>query len=478
MDRDDAGFVLAVMTGLDWYQLLLLRGIRASLAQRGLPVIVHTDDRVTDEPASSLTCLITHRRPLGIILTPSLSGAQDQALGRLARERGIPVVRLGQDIRGETCVRADNVQGMTLLTAHLLDDFGARRPALLYGTSNQTDHVDRELAFRAELQRRGLPLDEELILATGTSLARASVALTGLLNEHPDIDAVVTMDDRVAAMAVDLVGRFGRVVGDDIAVSGFDNYPLSTSIGPGITSVDQRLEEQGAQAGEALLDLLDGAPPGTHHLTPCVLVVRGSTFPDHPGGLPDQPILRGAAELVHQQLATQESLIRLCGALIGVRAVEELRTPVEAEVGALGIDRFFLALYEQSESIEEEPDGSLASDEPATRNGPTAGDEPAARAGSDACRHRPARLVCDHHAGTGHTPLPQRFTNCLLPGYLAAEMSTGTLCRAELVVGRRAVGYLLFEPSPTAVPVLSTIRTNLERALAVVLPASGTRIHP
>jgi LacI family transcriptional regulator len=484
MDGEDAEFVLVVMTALEWYQLLLLRGIRAVLAQRGLTVLVHTDDKVTDEPAASLACLITHHRPSGIIVTPTLSGAQDQALGRITRDQGIPVVHLNQDIRGQTCVRADNVQGMTLLTAHLLDDFGARRPALLYGTSNQTDHIDRELAFRAELQRRDLPVDQELILTVGTSPARASAALRELLHDHPDVDAIMTMDDQVAALAVDVLERLGRRVGQDIAVTGFDNYPLAAITWPGITSVDQQLQDQGTQAAQALLELIDGTEPGTHHLTPCTLVVRRSTQRNTTGPAPDLEAVHGAAQFMHGQLTVQESLTRLCGALIGVRAVTELRPVIAAQAKPLGFDRFFLVLYEQNEPTQEadrplarddshEPDKPITQPgDPGAPNRPTkAPEQPGTpeHPASNTCRHHPARLVCDYHAGADHTPLQQRYTNHLLPGYLAGELSTGTLCRRELVVNGHAVGYLLVEPTPAAAPVLDTVRTNLARALAACI---------
>ncbi len=64
-------------------------------------------------------------------------------------------------------------------------------------------------------------------------------------------------------------------------------WPLAAFTWPGITSVDQRLKEQGAQAAQAPLELIDGAEPGTRQLTPWALAacLAHPTGSRNPGSL-------------------------------------------------------------------------------------------------------------------------------------------------------------------------------------------------
>jgi LacI family transcriptional regulator len=73
----------------------------------------------------------------------------------------------------------------------------------------------------------------------------------------------------------------GRSVPGDIAVTGYDNWPVfALESEPQLTTVDMNLEALGAAAARELFMIIDGeARPGGVRWHDCDLVIRGSTWP-------------------------------------------------------------------------------------------------------------------------------------------------------------------------------------------------------
>ena len=451
MARVPSRRVLVIMTGLSSYQIPLLEGIRTVLLERGYSVVVHLHDLSSAELPWQLRCLLTHGRPAGVIASGCVTAAQDEQVRRLVTEHGIPTVHLGKDLPGETCVRGDNVQGMAALMAHLLDEHGARRPAFIRGTAHQPDHRDRERVFREELARRGLPVDEELVIEGGLHQTPRVRALRALLSARPDLDALVASDDIAAIFAVDILAELGWQVPRDIAVTGFDNHPSATLTWPAITSVDQNLVLQGTTAATALLYLMTGAAPGEHHYVPCRVVVRGSTRRQDTLTTDDGLGVESVARLAQQHLSEQNNLMRLSRSLIDCRTPEDIRATLADELGPLGIRRCFLALRQDA----------LHGD-PAAVGGVEEG-------------HSPTALVMDYRDQGSHPVPGAPFTSCLLPEALQGELDTGFLVVQALHAGEEELGHQLLEVPLGTSAITETLRLDVGKALRAALDTRELR---
>jgi LacI family transcriptional regulator len=109
----------------------------------------------------------------------------------------------------------------------------------------------------------------------------ARTAITGLLENVPDIDAVLCGSDQIASGVLVALDEMGRRVPADVAVTGYDNWRVfALETEPQLTTVDMNLEALGAAAARDLFTIIDGGPrEGGVRRHPCELVVRGSSVP-------------------------------------------------------------------------------------------------------------------------------------------------------------------------------------------------------
>ena len=79
-----------------------------------------------------------------------------------------------------------------------------------------------------------------------------------LLAARPDIDAVFAASDLMAAGAIAVLAAAGRRVPEDVAVVGYDDSPVATTVRPQLTSVRQPIEEMGHEMARLLIDARRG----------------------------------------------------------------------------------------------------------------------------------------------------------------------------------------------------------------------------
>jgi LacI family transcriptional regulator len=186
-------------------------------------------------------------------------------------------------VHGETADPQDTVYlpddqgGIRMVVDHLVAT-GRRRFLHITGPKRSRAVQQRVAGLRAALKRT----DARLVapIAYGQWSQRwAREPAAELLRSHPEADAIICGSDQIATGVADAVVASGRVIPDDIALTGFDNWPVfAEEMEPALTTVDMNIEQLGAHAAEALTQAMNGAvvQPGVHR-RPCSLIVRGST---------------------------------------------------------------------------------------------------------------------------------------------------------------------------------------------------------
>lgn len=217
------------------------------------------------------------RRVDGLIVV----GSRTDPRPTLGPDLPVPVVYVyaPSDDPGDVSLVPDNVAAGRLAVEHLVA-CGRRRIAHVSGDPGYAAALDRGAGVVEGLDAAGLELVGDSMYADWSERwGRDATAV--LLDRHPDIDAVVCGSDQIARGALDTVRDRGRVVPDDVAVIGFDNWePMVGHSRPELTSIDPNLELLGRAAAQRVFAALDGDAPigGIHYQAPR-LVIRGSTVP-------------------------------------------------------------------------------------------------------------------------------------------------------------------------------------------------------
>lgn len=258
------GLMLPELTGPYFAELLV--GFETVAADRGLSVAL----LMTDEPGLSgpLRQLVARVDGLALMARPGQVAADD--LASLARR--LPLVRLAAGDHPAT-IHAENTGSARELTDHLFGH-GRRRLEFVGDPDLAPDAAERYAGFAAAHEALGL---------VPAAAARVGFAETDgrryaqhLLSRTELPDGLVCVNDEVAVALLDELQRAGVVVGEDIAVTGWDDIMTARYTRPGLTSVAQPVRELGRLAATALHDVIAGGSTPGPAVLPTRIVIRGS----------------------------------------------------------------------------------------------------------------------------------------------------------------------------------------------------------
>ncbi len=452
MPERATSLVLLVAPQLDEYRAQIIAGVRSVLQPAGASLLVHLQARPDVGLPQSLRRILRHAHPHGVILTPSTDVAQEAELNEKVWRLGMPAVAIAYNSFPGMCVRGDNVSGMSALLCHLLDDCKIRHPVLVRGISDQADSVEREGIFRKEMGRRGIPVDEELVVEGGFWHETTYGVMRDLLTRRRDMDAVIALNDLSAFGALRALRGVGLRVPDDVRLTGFDNAMLSFSTLPGLTTVDQDIAGQGKFAATHLLSAMADVRLTRNIVVPSRLVVRGST---RPAGLRDAAsvdVLTDMARAAETRLAELEAIASLSRSLANARTLDDLLSALTVCLGWLELDRFFLTVHE--------PDDTTSSD---------------AHEGEGEIR---TRLVLDYRDGRVTLPPVGEFpANQMLPAALLSELESGALAMQPIEMAGREIGCMLFDRSRGTTMTSEIFQVNISRTLDAIFSAKKLGDH-
>ncbi|MBP2231263.1 LacI family fructose operon transcriptional repressor [Azospirillum agricola] len=167
----------------------------------------------------------------------------------------------------------DNAQAAAALVEHLFVR-GYRRIGGLFGNTSTTG-IERHEGYRGALAARGLPANARFIPPNADAAEEAVMRwLAG--PERPD--AIMASNSLFLMGVIKAMRRLGLSTPGDLAVAGFDNEPWTELVGPGLTVVEQPVDEIGRAAVSLLFERVETPQrPVRKVVLPGRCVLRGST---------------------------------------------------------------------------------------------------------------------------------------------------------------------------------------------------------
>ncbi|CAB3677353.1 LacI family DNA-binding transcriptional regulator [Paraburkholderia rhynchosiae] len=208
-----------------------------------------------DSSEEALLDAVLSRRPEGVLLT---GVAHTDSLRERLANVGIPIVETWDmtDQPIDMLVGFSHYQIGVAVAEHFLQK-KVRKPGLL--SANDARALARRGGFRERLAQSGIRDIAEVLVAPPSSVAVGKAALSRLIEQAPDIDAVFCGSDLLAIGALGAAKQLGLSVPLQLAICGFGDLEFATETTPQLTSVRVDGTRIGLTAARCLLDRLAGA---------------------------------------------------------------------------------------------------------------------------------------------------------------------------------------------------------------------------
>jgi DNA-binding LacI/PurR family transcriptional regulator len=214
----------------------------------------------------------------GFIL--SNTNQDDERILRLLEKR-IPFVSFGRSNEGWTFpyVDVDGQHGIRLATDHLIAQ-GHTQIAILAWPQGSLNGDTRLQGYYDGLAAAGLRPMPSMVVRTINSVGQAYDSVSKLLAlpaaQRPT--AIIALTDIMAIGAMRCIEDNGLRIGQDVAVTGFDDDPIAAFLRPSLTTVRQPIAPLAYQVIELLMAAIDGTSlPIQQYMFAPELVIRDSS---------------------------------------------------------------------------------------------------------------------------------------------------------------------------------------------------------
>lgn len=219
----------------------------------------------------------------GILVPPPLCD-YPPALTLLA-QMGMPFVAVATALPSihVSAVRIDDYEGARTMTEYLLS-LGHTDIGFIKGDPEHTPAQLRYKAFRDVMQAANLPVSADRVAQGMFTFRSGLMAARELLSQPTRPTAIFASNDDMAAAVVAVAHGMHLHLPEELAICGFDDTPVATTVWPELTTIHQPISEMARNAVDLVLEQIreqrtGSVPKPQHRLMPYTLEVRESTCP-------------------------------------------------------------------------------------------------------------------------------------------------------------------------------------------------------
>lgn len=239
----------------------MVRAVEDAAYRRGNRVLLCNTDESPAKQQSYLEVLTTER-VLGVIVAPSDPAAREVSQ---ALDLGIPVVAFDRplsDPRADSVLVA-NRAGSELASLHLITA-GHRRIGFVSGPTDVYTGAERLAGYKKAMARHHL---NPHFVNGGFRMEGGRAATHQLLDESPDLTALVVANNLMAIGALQAFRARRIGIPDQVAIVAFDDPFWAELVQPALTTLAQPLRDMSEAAVELLFERMQGKRTESRHLT-------------------------------------------------------------------------------------------------------------------------------------------------------------------------------------------------------------------
>ncbi len=235
------------------------RSIEAEARKLGYQMMVCSTEEIGKNEEQLIEMLIGEQNASGVIIATT---QQDPEKFKVLQERGTPLVLIDRVIPklNVDSVTVDNYKGAFEATEHLLN-IGYKRIGLFSISPDFLSSIsDRKKGYRDALKKHDIRFNPSLVHEIPFDNIRESVfkELKELVRPPHGIDALFTLNNNIAAYALEFLNEAGLRIPRDVAVISFDDVDYFRFVTPPVTAVAQPIQEIGKKAVMLLNEQISG----------------------------------------------------------------------------------------------------------------------------------------------------------------------------------------------------------------------------
>ncbi|MBN1646717.1 MAG: response regulator [Spirochaetales bacterium] len=203
---------------------------------------------------------------------------EQQSIERISKELHIPLVSVGAECRGVPSVLLDNSSGVNGIIEHAVAVHGYKNILAIYGPELNSDANERKQNIISILEQYDIHDGNglESVVWDYSDIRASRNRVIEIISAEGDVDAVLAFDDEVAVHIADAMDTAGIESIRRPALFGFNNLPEYLRIMPGLTTVNQPLDQLVKKSIDICLDLVNEKQTPAVTRIPTSLVIRTS----------------------------------------------------------------------------------------------------------------------------------------------------------------------------------------------------------
>lgn len=223
--------------------------------------------------------MLSQQQVDGYIITPAL-GMEEDVAELISMKK--PVVLLDSYFPNIDVphVLVDNHGGVVKGMKHLISR-GYRKIAFVTVDLQLIQMKDRLQAYTESLKTAGIPVNRKLILSLGYKIKKeeAIAQIAAFIKNNPGVDALFFATNYLGLLGIESLQQLHMTIPKDVAMMSFDDHDVFRLFPPGITIIEQPVEEIAKTAIQLLMVQLgkNKATKKNKVQLPAKLVIRGTT---------------------------------------------------------------------------------------------------------------------------------------------------------------------------------------------------------
>jgi DNA-binding LacI/PurR family transcriptional regulator len=251
-----------------------LSGITVAAEDAGYALLLKELPRFEDNNIVPIFQALLSRHVDGIIWAVPEIGENRNWVHQLPRDLEIPIVYLAMEPHENiSVVSIDNYAGGRMAMSHLLEQ-GYRNVGHISGPLDWWEARQRMAAWKDALCELGIESQDKHWVEGNWSSASGAIAVEKLLDQYPEMDSIFVANDQMALSVLQIAGRKGLRIPEDIGVVGFDNMAESAYFQPSLTTVEQDQYEVAKVAVEEIIKIIESGWQGLDTITPKAIMLQ------------------------------------------------------------------------------------------------------------------------------------------------------------------------------------------------------------